>query len=350
MARVLVTGSTGHIGANVVRELLQAGHQPVAFVRETSSREPIEGLEAAIAVGDVLDAASLEKAARGTQVIIHCAANFSLWAKDPDTILKPAVEGTRNAFRAAAANGVRRIVLTSSAAAIGASPSPDRLMTEADWLDDAETPYYRAKLESERLAYELAKETGVEVVVLCPALVLGAHDYRITPSMRPILDIANGKGPTVEGGAAIITARNVARAHVAAMRRGESGERYVLGGDNCTLVEIGRLVSAYTGTQPKHLTLPRWAFVSIAAMMELGASLSGKPPAMTRAAVRDVLGKYAWYDCSKARAALGFVPESAEHVIGETIRWFLQRGWLSPKIAERTRERLTAADAPAHAA
>lgn len=347
MAKVMVTGASGHIGSNVVRSLLAEGHRVVALVRPTSDRAGLEGLEVELATGDVLDRQSLAAAARGAEHVIHCAANFAIWAPDPAQIVAPAVDGTRNVIEIAAEAGVRRVVATSSSAAVGGSPSADQVRTEADWFEDPTVPYYRAKVEAERVAHEVGRDVGVEVVTLCPSLVLGPHDHRCTPSMKPILDIANGRGPTVDGGCGVVSVRDVARAHVLALTRGNAGERYLVSGDNCTLVELGRMVESLTGTHAKHLALPRWAFLTVAALMEAGAALTGRAPAMTRAAVRDVLGKFAWYDATKARTVLGLSPMPAEAVVRETVEWFLEKGWLDAKVAERTRERLAALPAKA---
>jgi len=338
--KVLVTGASGHIGGNVVRELIAAGHAPVALVRRSSNCEGLAGLTLQLVEGDVLDEASISGALAGVDAVIHCAANFAMWSKDPDVVLRPALAGTRNLFAAAARAGVKRVVYTSSAIAVGVSSRPDELRAESDWFDDPTVPYYQAKVQSERLAIELAERCGVPIVVLLPTLVLGAHDYRITPSMRPVLDIANGKQPTIEGGANVVSVRDVARAHVAALDRGTPGERYLIGGENVSLIELGAMIGEFTGTTPGHLRLPRWAFKGAAGLMEIAAAVTGKAPGITRAAVNDIFGKYGWVDCAKARGALGLEPARAAAVVAETLSWLLLRGKLEPKVAHRVRAAL----------
>ncbi|MBI4956328.1 MAG: NAD-dependent epimerase/dehydratase family protein [Myxococcales bacterium] len=333
--RALVTGASGHIGANIVRELLAQGHEPVALVRRTSDTRGLAGLAVELVQGDILDPASLDAAMRGVEVVHHAAANFAVWSKRREDVLRPALEGTGNVFAAAARAGVRRIVHTSSSAAVGFSRSPSELRSEKDFRETSHLAYYEAKTAGEKLAYELAREHGVPVVVTCPTLVLGSFDYRVTPSMRPVLDMANGRGPTTEGGTSIVSARDVARAHLLAAERGRPGERYIIGGENLTLKQIGALVATWTGRTPKHVALPRWAFLTVAALQEAGAALTGRAPALTRAAVRDVIGQYAWYDVTKAERELGFAATPPAEVIDETMRWFLDAGWLAPAVAER---------------
>jgi len=340
MAKTLVTGATGHIGSMVVRELVNRGHRTVALVRHHSDRRGLEDVDVELVEGDVLDRASVDRAAAGTEIVIHCAANFAIWAKNESEILKPALEGTRNVLQAAARAGTRRVVHTSSAAAVGAAPSADRLLNEDDWFDDPRVPYYQAKTRSERLARKVASELELDLVTVCPTMVLGGNDYRLTPSQRVILDLVRGTGATVGGGTNIVSVEDVALGHVLAAEIGKPGARYLLGGDNISIVELGGLVEAITGVRPRHLDLPKWAFKGIAAFMEIGASLSRKPPHLTRAAVDDVLGKYAWYDLSRSQAQLGLESSPALHVVAEAIEWFGKMGWIDPKAPIRDAARV----------
>jgi len=198
--KVLVTGANGHIGANVCRELLQQGHEARAFVRKTADMHGLKGLKIEIAYGDVMDASSLNAAALGCDAIIHLAAVYKTIARTPEEIVAPAVEGSKNVFAAAKQAGIKRIVYTSSIASIGFSESPDHMRSGDDWNEDAQNPYYIAKTQSEKVAQQLSREFDIELIVLCPALVLGVYDYRITPSNQLIRDLVNGKGQTYRGG------------------------------------------------------------------------------------------------------------------------------------------------------
>jgi dihydroflavonol-4-reductase len=334
MAKTFVTGVTGHIGGAVARELVKRGSEVVGLVRPGSDRRGIQDLDVQVVEGDVLDRASVDRAVLGAKVVIHCAANFAIWAKTEDEILRPAIEGTRNVLEAAACAGVRRVVHTSSAAAVGAASSADRLLNEEDWFDGPRVPYYQAKTRGERLARKLGAQLGIDVVTVCPTMVLGGGDYRLTPSQRVLLDLVNGTGVTVEGGTNVVSVEDVALGHVLAAEQGRPGARYLVGGDNISIVELGGLVEAVTGVRPKHLDLPKWAFKGMAAMMEIGANLSKKAPPMTRAAVDDVLGKYAWYDLSRSQAQLGLEPTPALLVVAEAIEWYCRMGWASRKVVE----------------
>lgn len=343
--KVLLTGATGHIGSNVARELVKALHHVTALVRESSDRRGIDGLPVEVVVGDVLDEASVARASKGADAVVHCAAEFAMRSSDPEPILRASIEGTRNVLRAASAAGAKRAVVTGSAAAVGASATASEIRSEKDWPESATVPYYRAKVEGERAAKAIASELGLATVVLLPTLVLGPNDHRKTPSMQPILDVANGKQPTVDGGLNVVSVVDVARAHVLALTRGDAGERYLIAGENLTLRELGEKIAAFTGKVPKHMSLPKWAVRLVATAMEAGSAISGRPPALTRALVDDAFGKFAFVDGSKARAVLGLQPVSAGEVVEETLRWFLDQGWLAPAIAENVRAALSKAKA-----
>lgn len=321
MKRAIVTGANGHIGAWVVRTLIDRGVDVVAFVRPGSDRRGLEGLEVELAEGDILAPETLPPAMEGCDTLFHCAAVFSLWAKDDDPILRAAIDGTENVLRAAAAASIRRVVLTSSVATVGGSTSADVLLDADCWAEGLTVPYYVAKQRAERRAWELAEELGLEMCTILPTVVLGPGDHRITPSTKVVLDMLRGEGATVDGGANVVDVRDVAEAHVLAAECGVAGQRYIVGGENIATRELGTIVERLAGVKVKHLTFPRWVFSTAAAMMELGAAITGKPPGLTRAVVHDLLGRYAWYDATKTHAHLGLEPRGAEEVLRATVEW-----------------------------
>src|SRR5690554_2212961 len=204
LMRVLVTGANGHIGAHVVRALLDEGHEVRAFMRKSSNQQGLEGLSIEPVYGDVMDPASLEQAVEGCEAVIHLAAVYKTIAETADEIVAPAIQGAETLYRAAQKAGVQRIVYTSSVASVGFSYDPHN-------------PDYIAKTRSEQDAQRLARETGIHTVVIGPAIVLGPLDYRITPSNQLVMDWLNDVGQTYEGDLNLVDVRHVARAHVAAL-------------------------------------------------------------------------------------------------------------------------------------
>jgi dihydroflavonol-4-reductase len=335
MERILVTGANGQIGANTIRSLIRHGYQVVPFVRGNGDLRGIEQLKLDYAYGDVMDYASLAKASANCDAIIHHAAVYRMWTKNRDEVLQTSLVGTRNIYKAAHHAGVRRLIYTSSMAAVGNSSQPDRLRTATDWNENPQTAYYVAKTEAERMALNLSEEYGVPTVRLCPTLVLGPYDYRITPSTKSILDFVNRRLTTWEGGSNYVHVSDVAEAHVAALKKGMPGERYIVGGDNLHMKELAIIIEKITGAKPIHLGITG-PLTEISGIL-LGALgwISGIEPPYDRAIARDLVGRYAYYDCGQTYTTFGIEPHGAEEVIRDTVRWLLFLGKVKPAVVRR---------------
>jgi dihydroflavonol-4-reductase len=333
MPRVLITGANGHIGANTVRSLLRRGHEVIPFVRPTSDLRGVQGLGLDFRHGDVMDGDSLAAAAEGCDVIVHTAAVYRTWTTDPAEVLEPALVGTRNLFEAARAVGVSRVVYTSSVAAVGAGAHPDDLRSEADWHEDARNPYYVAKTESEREAWHLSEAYGIPMIALCPAMVLGLYDYRITPSTEIILALINGTRTTWNGGFSLVDVRDVAAVHAAAVDGGELGQRYIIGGTNLTVQEIGKLIQQFTGVSPIHLGFGRRFSLLVAGAAGLWGRLTGSKPPFSHSEAYEVVERYSFYDCALTNQVFGLMPRGAQEVVCDCIRWLLYIGRIKPTVA-----------------
>jgi dihydroflavonol-4-reductase len=337
--RVLVTGANGLVGANLVRELLRDGDEVRAFVRPSSDRRALSGLAVETVCGDVLDPDSLASAAQGCEILYHTAAVYAYWGHPADEMTAVAVEGARNAVRAAGRSGARRVVLTSSSVVLGSSTTtvPRDERSQADEPDPP--PYFRAKILQEQTAREAAAETGVELVTVCPAVTLGAHDYRLTPSHGVIVGYLNDPfKSTYPGGCNLVGARDVARGHILAARRGGPGERYFLGSENWEWSLVHRTISELCGIPGPLCLSNRTMCYLAAAAAELAARLTGRPPATTRDEAKAV-GRFFWYRGEKA-ATLGYAPRPARAALASTIAWL----WDSPHFTPWLRARLRLAD------
>ncbi len=335
MARVLVTGANGQIGCHTIRSLLRRQYEVIPFVRPTSDLRGLQKLGLEYRFGDVMDYPSLAAAAGGCDVIIHLAAVYRVGGKHPEEIMQPAMIGTQNVFRAAKENGVRRLVYTSSVAAVGSLPRPRGVLTEADWNPRPLLPYMVAKTQSERLAVRLSEELGIPTVRLCPTTVCGPYDYRISPSNAPIRIMANGEAPTVEGGNNYVHAYDVGEAHAAAVERGEPGGRYIVGGAHLHVKEVAAIVAGFTGETPKHIGLPRPLFLGVVALGDMAARVRGREPRFDSIALREVYARYNYYDCSLGWRTFGLTPRGPEEVVADTLRWLLFLGKLRPEVAAR---------------
>ncbi len=236
--RSLVTGATGFIGSNVARALIQRGDDVRVLVRADADRRNLAGLPVEIAVGDVRDARSLDRAVPGCRRVFHVAALYSFWAPEP-LLVEINVEGTRNVLAAAERAGVETIVHTSSVAALG-TPSDGAAADETTPVDAGHIigAYKRSKYHAEQVALEAAGR-GQRVVVVNPSFPVGPGDVKPTPTGRVVVDFLNGRMPAyVDTGMNVVDVRDVAAGHALAAEKGRSGERYILGGENLTMREF----------------------------------------------------------------------------------------------------------------
>jgi dihydroflavonol-4-reductase len=338
--RVLATGANGHLGANVVRSLLRRGYQVVPFVRRGADLRGLDQVGLDYAYGDVMDEHSLCTAAEGCDVMLHMAATYRYWMRDPANISLPALVGTRNAFAAAKAAGMRRMVYTSSNLAVGLSERPDKVLTHKDWNQNARNPYTIAKIESEREAWRLADKMGIEMIAICPTGLIGPYDYRVTPSSDTVRSLINGTAPLYEGAINFVHVGEAAEVHAGAVEGGKPGERYITAGDNAPLSHYGEVIASLTGEKPFTLPGGRRALQFLASVSELASSITRSEPLLTRDLADEVGGRYMYYDCSNTTRDFGITFSGSEKVVSEGIRWLLKIGQIKPKLAVKLAERL----------
>lgn len=341
--KTLVTGANGHVGANVVRALLAENRTVRAMVRETADRRALDGLDVEIVKGDLFDRGSLDAALDGCEVVYHVAALYQMAMADPGLVTRTAVEGTRNVLEAAAAAGsIRRIVYTSSVAAVGASRTSTAFRTEEDWNDDAGSGVYAlAKTEAERLAWKVAEERGLAMTAVCPSMVLGPHDWKGTPSTETIANFLRRGMPFYwDGGLNVVDAEDVGRGHVLAETRGKPGERYLLTGHNLNMSSLCQTIASLTGLKAPRLHLGKLGMTGVGVAMRVQGLLQRRKPLLTVSMARGLVGRYGYYDCTKSRRRIGWEPKRFEVVLHRAMAWILERDFLPE--AARAKIRLRA--------
>ncbi len=326
---VLVTGASGFVGSAVVRRLIAAGAAVRVLLRPTADRRNVEGLSVDVAIGDLRDRASLDRALTGCEGLYHVAADYRLWARRPDEIYETNVAGTKAIMRAAGEAGVRRIVYTSSVASLGlgsdGSPADeDTAVTLADMIGH----YKRSKFLAEAQVRELVRAHGLPAVIVNPSTPMGPRDIRPTPTGRMIVEAAAGRIPAVvDTGLNIVHVDDVAEGHLLAFTRGRIGERYVLGGQNMTLAEIVAEIAALAGRRPPRLTLPHGLVLPLAYAAEGWARLTGREPFLTVDGVR-MAQKRMYFTSAKAEGDLGYRARPVAIAYREAVDWFRANGYL----------------------
>ncbi|MBI2529347.1 MAG: NAD-dependent epimerase/dehydratase family protein [Candidatus Rokubacteria bacterium] len=331
----LVTGGTGFVGANLVRELLAEGQTVRVLARPGGDRRALAGCAVEIVEGDLLVPDSLVPAVRGVRRVYHVAADYRLWAKDASALFRANVDGTRHVLEVAATAGVERIVYTSTVGALGipkdGSPGDERTPVS---LADMVGPYKASKFLAEEVAREYAAR-GTPVVIVNPSAPVGSWDVKPTPTGRMIVDFLRGRMvASLDTGLNLVHVRDVARGHILAAERGRVGERYVLGHQNVSLLEIFRLLGRLTGVPAPRFRVP-YAVAWLAAVgMEGIARLTGVPPSVPLTAVR-MARKRMYFSPARAVRELGLPQTPIEEALGEAVEWFLTRGYAERRAGGR---------------
>lgn len=335
MTKVLLTGAAGFLGANVARVLLEHGADVRAFVRPTSDRSSLEGLPVELALGDLRDADAVRRAVRGCARVFHVAADYRFWARDPRELYASNVGGTTNVLDACLAEGVERVVYTSTVGTVGLSALPAPCDETTPLAPGQLTSHYkRSKLEAERVALAYAAR-GAPVVIVNPSAPIGAWDVKPTPTGQVVVDFLRGKLPAfVDTGLNVVHARDVAEGHWLAAERGRAGERYILGHRNLTLAEILGELAAITGLPAPRVRLPyAVAWAAGAVSTAVSSWITHRPPAVALEAVR-MSRRSMFFDASKAVRELGLPQTPVRVAFEDAVRWFEERGY-APELRRR---------------
>jgi dihydroflavonol-4-reductase len=324
-----VTGATGFVGSHVARVLAEQGADLRLLLRSSSDPKNIEGLKADRVVGDLCDPASLEKGMAGCDVVFHVAADYRLWVRDPKQMYRANVEGTRAVLEAALKNGMRRVIYTSSVATMGFTsnghPADESSPVS---LENMIGPYKRSKFLAEKVAIEAA-QSGMNVVVVNPSTPVGERDIKPTPTGRIVVDFLKKKFPAyVDTGLNLVDVTECARGHLAALEKGRSGERYILGGENLTLKQILDKLAAITGLPSPKVRVPYVAALATGVVDEIftGHILKREPRA-TIDAVR--MGRKKMFVSSdKAAHELGWKTVSVDNALRRAVEWFSANGYV----------------------
>lgn len=327
--KAFVTGATGFVGSHVARVLEEQGWELRLLVRPSSDLRNIGKLNAERVIGDLRDPSRLEHAVSGCDAIFHVAADYRLWVSNPEQMYRSNVEGTRSILQAARANGVKRVVYTSSVATMAFARNGKPATEEAPVsLAHMIGHYKRSKYMAEQAAVEAAKE-GLSVVIVNPTTPVGEQDVKPTPTGRIVVDFLKRKFPAyVDTGLNLVDVDACARGHLAAFEKGRSGERYILGGENLTLKQILDRLAEITGLPSPGLRVPYAVALAAGVVDELVTGrLRGREPRATIEAVR-MSRKKMFVSSAKAERELGWKTVPVDDALRRAVAWFRNNGYV----------------------
>ena len=343
--KFLVTGATGFIGGAVARQLAASGHEVRALVRRGRDTSALEHIGVRPVTGDLQDEPALRRGLEGVDGLFNVAGHYAFWARDRSVFYKTNVDGVKTIIDAARRAGVRRVVHTSTVATLK-WPDPGRVADETNLaeLDDLHGDYKKSKLLGEQAALSF-NSPELEVVIVNPTVPLGPGDWRPTPTGRIIVEFLKRRFPGyVNTGLNICDVDDVADAHVAAFTSGRPGERYILGGENLSLLGIYKLLKQATGLRRWPVRVPfalALAFGMVDEVVE--GKLLRREPYVPAEGLQ--VAKHPMYvDCSKAVRELKLRQRPAIESVARAVRWFSDHGYAAANLRAKAAGELRAAE------
>lgn len=326
-----VTGGTGFLGYELIRQLLAEGHRVIALSRNGTLPGDLPSANLEIARGDLDDQTALKNAMGGASVVYHVAANVQMWTKKWAESERANVVGTRNMVQAAQQAGVDRFVFTSTGSTIGKPhPPTDKIVTVNE-----ESTYNFAAL---RMVYPHTKwlaeqevlqgvSTGLHAIITHPTAVFGPGDWKanVLPLFLATRSMAGLAVP--KGIRTTCDVRDVATAHIVAAHKAPAGRRYILGGQSLSVQELFTRIARVMDGKPPRVILPDWAVLGVARMMERGAGLSGRAPKLSREMALQSTFR-ARLSSQRAADELGYASRPLDESLADMVKFYREQGWV----------------------
>lgn len=324
--KVAVTGASGHIGSNLVRELIREGHQ--VRVLYHMDKRGFEGLPVETIPGSMVDKDALSRLVAGMDVVFHLAAQISINGKNDKRLLDKNIEGTRNIIEAIRQSGPMRLIHFSSIHALEHIPL-DQTLDESRPLAVKDPIYYtQSKAHSEQIVLDAVAE-GLDAVILNPTAVIGPFDFKPSLLGQAIVRFYKGRIPAlIPGGYDWVDVRDVVLAAVHAVTKGKRGKRYILSGEWKTIKTLGLSVHQLGGKKIPHLRVPFWLARVAVPLFRLLAWLTGRTPLYTFESLHIIKNGNPTISNSQARLDLEYRPRAFDETVRDTVSWYRNNGFL----------------------
>lgn len=323
MQTVLVTGASSFLGYHVARRLNEDGLRPRVLELPGSRQDALDRLDAMRARGHLGDATAVRDACAGADTVLHLAFKVSVGEGGGlvEEMRRVNIDWSRQLLDIASSAGVRRVVVAGSALAVGVNRAPQPLDETASWAQHAfDIPYAQMRREAELMALSCSRP-AFEVMSACPSFTFGPDDPTGAPANGLLEKIASGKQRfSMDVGFGCLDVRDFADGVLLAAERGRGGERYLLSGENITADQLVERAAAIAGVRPTRFKPPAVLLRALAGAVEIVSRIRRKPAPITRG-VLQIIGRYAWYDTTKARTELGWRPRPLDDTLRDTIAW-----------------------------
>jgi dihydroflavonol-4-reductase len=325
--KVFVTGSTGLLGNNLVRLLVQQGHKVKALVRSPQkATKTFENLRVTLVQGDMLDIDAFANELKGCDALFHCAGYFREYYQPGDhwqMLESINIKGSVRLLEIAEQQSVGKVIYVSSSGVIGKNKQGQ--------LSDETTPangisysnlYFKSKVFAETAVDEFIQHHTLPVVLILPGWMFGPGDFAPTDSGRLVLDFIQKKLPVnLPGGSAIVDVRDVAQAMINAVEKGKSGERYLVAGNNLSMKSLAKTLSQVTGIPAPKFSIPYKVLMFLAFLSESYGRLTGQPILLSRSGIK-VIHANIGISSEKAIQELGATFRPIAETLHDEVEWF----------------------------
>jgi dihydroflavonol-4-reductase len=332
--KVVVTGASGHVGANLVRSLIKQGRNVHALVHQ--DKQALEGLDIKIVEGNICNVNSLYRAFEGADVVYHLAAYITLSLDDWPVVEQINVAGTQNVVDACIKCGVRRLVHFSSIHAFSQYPLDSPIDESRPLVDDNHhAPYDRSKALGKRAVLS-GIEKGLDAIIICPTGIIGPYDYKLSHLSWVLMSMAGGKFPAlVEGGFDWVDVRDVVDGAMAAEKKAPAGSVYLLSGHWASMADLAHIIEDLFRTPCPGFICPLWLAPAGVPFASLYARITRTKPVFTKFTLQSIKSNQNIHH-DKATRELGYNPRPLKETIRDTLLWLADNGYIRlPSVASR---------------
>ena len=328
MSVALITGGSGHVGANLVRELSNRGYK-VRCIDFDGDHRAFEGYDVELIKGSVTDVESLDKAFTGVDVVFHTAAIISLERKNRDLIRSVNVEGTKNVCEMALKHKISKLIHFSSVDAFIREPLDAPLLEDRSLVVDQNTvPYDLSKADAQRIVLEYC-ERGLDASIIHPSGIFGPNDFKPSLFGQEFLNIAKGKRPfSINVGYDYVDVRDLCETAVNCIEKGVNKQNYIVGGNYMDFVYMAEVMAEVLGKKLMRGTLPFFTIYLSLPIYYLQSLFSNAPRAITLDSIHTIKVQNKNIPSQLAKDQLGHSPRSVEETITDTLKFFKESGSL----------------------
>ena len=329
MGIALITGGSGHVGANLVRELSSRGYQ-VRCIDFDNDHRAFEGFNVELVKGNITDISTLDNAFKEVEVVFHTAAVISLDRKDKDLIRSVNVGGTENVCEMSLRHGVKKLIHFSSVDAFVREPLEDPLYENRSLVTDPNAvPYDLSKADAQRIVLEYC-DKGLNASIIHPSGIFGPNDFKPSLFGQEFINIANGKRPySINVGYDYVDVRDLCKTSVDCIDKGEIKQNYIVGGNYMDFVYMSEVMSEILNKKLIRSTLP-FGFIYMSLPGSYMSSLIKKTPrAITLDSIHTIKVQNKNIPSSLSKEQLDHNPRPVEETIQDTIEFFQKRGLIN---------------------